>query len=86
MVEIQRPIESIRELRRPLLILHSPADDTVPIEQAGKIFQTALHPKSFVSLDQADHLLTRPADAQWVASMIRAWVEPYLDPLTESES
>lgn len=85
-LEIQRPIESIRELRRPLLILHSPADDTVPIEQAGKIFQTALHPKSFVSLDQADHLLTRPADAQWVASMIRAWVEPYLDSPTDPES
>lgn len=74
----QHQAERIRELRRPLLVLHSPLDDTVPIEEAGRIFQTALHPKSFVSLDRADHLLSRTADARWVAGMIAAWAAPYL--------
>lgn len=82
----QRQVDRIRELRRPLLVLHSPLDDTVPIEEAGRIFQTALHPKSFVSLDSTDHLLTRPQDAQWVAGMIRAWAEPYLAAVDSSGS
>lgn len=84
--EAQPQIDRIRELRRPLLVLHSPLDATVPIDEAGRIFQTALHPKSFVSLDSADHLLTRPQDAQWVAGMIRAWAEPYLGIVGESST
>lgn len=78
-LEAQRQEPRVRELRRPLLVLHSPLDATVPIEEAGKIFQAALHPKSFVSLDRADHLLTRPTDTQWLANMICAWVAPYLE-------
>ncbi|MDR3518373.1 MAG: alpha/beta hydrolase [Azospirillaceae bacterium] len=68
----------IAALHRPLLILHSPIDQTVGVENAGAIFQAARHPKSFVALDGADHLLTRPADAEYAATVIAAWVSRYL--------
>ena len=70
--------ERIRNLRRPLLILHSPQDATVSIDNAGAIFQAARHPKSFVSLAGADHLLSRREDAEFVAAMIAAWSRRYL--------
>ncbi|WP_170285170.1 alpha/beta hydrolase family protein, partial [Microvirga aerophila] len=63
----------IAHLDRPLLVLHSPRDEVVSVESAGVIFQAARHPKSFVSLDTADHLLTRAADAEYAATMIAAW-------------
>lgn len=68
----------IANLRRALLVLHSPTDDVVSIDNAAEIFQTARHPKSFVSLDGADHLLTRRADADYAAAVIAAWAGPYL--------
>lgn len=68
----------IARLRRPLLILHSPGDMTVGIDNATRIFVAAKHPKSFVSLDDADHLLTRPADADYAAAVIAAWASRYL--------
>ena len=68
----------ISGLGRALLILHSPVDDIVSIDNAAEIFQTARHPKSFVSLDQADHLLTRQADADYAAAMIAAWASRYV--------
>jgi uncharacterized OsmC-like protein/alpha/beta superfamily hydrolase len=68
----------IAALHRPLLVLHSPLDLTVSIENATSIFVAAKHPKSFISLDHADHLLTRPADASYVAEMIAAWASRYL--------
>lgn len=68
----------IGALGRPLLILHSPADDTVPIGNATGIFVNARHPKSFVSLDDADHLLRRRSDADYAATMIAAWSGRYL--------
>jgi uncharacterized OsmC-like protein/fermentation-respiration switch protein FrsA (DUF1100 family) len=67
-------------LRKALLIMHSPTDDTVGIDNATKIFVAAKHPKSFVSLAGADHLLTNRADALYVADVIAAWAERYLDP------
>jgi putative redox protein len=70
--------ERIAALRRPLLVLHAPLDDTVGIDNAAAIFQAAWHPKSFVSLDDADHLLTRPADAGYVADVIATWAARYL--------
>ena len=70
--------EHIAALGRPLLILHSPADGVVDISEATRIFMAAKHPKSFVSLDQADHLLTDPRDARWVAGLIAAWAERFL--------
>ncbi len=70
----------IAQLRHPLLVLHSPVDQTVGIENASSIFLAAKHPKSFVSLDNADHLLTREADATYAAEMIASWASRYLEP------
>ena len=75
----KRPILGlVKELRRPLLIFHAPGDLTVGIENASQLFVAARHPKSFVSLDDADHLLTRKEDARFVASVIGGWVSRYL--------
>jgi len=65
-------------MRKPLLILHSPLDGTVGIDHAARIFQAARHPKSFVSLDQADHLLTRPEEAGFAAQVIAGWASRYI--------
>lgn len=67
------------KLRKPLLILHSPVDEIVGIENAGRIYDRAKHPKSFVSLDNADHLLTQNKDARYAARTIAAWAERYLE-------
>lgn len=68
----------IAGLKRALLVLHSPVDDIVSIDNASGIFQTARHPKSFVSLDHADHLLTDRADADYAAAVIAAWAGRYV--------
>lgn len=72
----------VAALRRPLLLLHAPLDDVVGVEHATRLFRAAKHPKSFVSLDEADHLLTRAEDGNYVASMIAAWASRYLHPLS----
>lgn len=69
----------IAELRKALLIFHSPSDEIVGIENASRIFTAAKHPKSFVSLAGADHLLSRRSDSAYVANVIHAWAERYLD-------
>lgn len=68
----------IAALKRPLLVIHAPGDDTVRVENAAQIFAAAWHPKSFVSLDGADHLLTQRRDADYVAEIITAWSSRYL--------
>jgi uncharacterized OsmC-like protein/pimeloyl-ACP methyl ester carboxylesterase len=68
----------IHDLGRPLLVLHAPGDEIVEIENARRIFQAARHPKSFVSLDGADHLLTRHEDATFVAEVVSGWCSRYL--------
>ncbi|MGA2403075.1 MAG: bifunctional alpha/beta hydrolase/OsmC family protein [Syntrophobacteraceae bacterium] len=70
--------EAIRALRRPLLIFHSPVDRIVSIDQAAKIFAASRHPKSFISLDKADHLLSNQSDSLYVGSVLAAWVSKYL--------
>ncbi len=70
--------KAIRNLKKALLIFHSPVDNTVGIDNAAKIFQYARHPKSFISLDQADHLLMNASDARYVGAMIASWVRKYL--------
>jgi putative redox protein len=70
--------EQIRTLRRALLVMHSPTDNTVGITNASKIFQAARHPRSFVSLEGADHLLTGRNQATRAARIISAWADPYL--------
>lgn len=72
---------NIRSLRKPLLIFHSPTDETVDISNAGLIFAAALHPKSFVSLFGADHLLSRPTDSEYVGLLLAAWATKYLGEL-----
>jgi putative redox protein len=68
----------IRELRRALLVMHSPTDNTVGIANASEIFRAARHPRSFVSLEGADHLLTGRNQASRAARIISAWADPYL--------
>ena len=75
----QKPAETIAKLRKALLVLHSPRDAIVDIDNAAKIFLAAKHPKSFVSLDDADHLLLRPEDAAYVAEVLAAWASRYVD-------
>ena len=70
--------EAIRNLRRPILIFHSPLDQVVSIDNAAKIFTAARHPKSFISLDKADHLLSNREDSLYVGSVLGAWVSKYL--------
>lgn len=74
-----RLLPAIASLERALIVFHSPVDDTVGIEHARTIFQTANHPKSFVSLDKADHLLLEnKRDAQYVGNVLAAWGDRYL--------
>ncbi len=78
--------QRIAELRRPLLVLHAPLDQIVPVDNARRIFEAAKHPKSYISLDDADHLLTKPGDARYAATVIAAWAARYLDEADEPEA
>ena len=75
----QMLLARVKDLRKALLVLQSPTDDTVGIDNATRIFLAAKHPKSFVSLADADHLLTRRADALYAAHVIAAWAERYVE-------
>lgn len=68
---------AIRDLKRPLMVMHAPLDEIVGIDNAGQIFQTARHPKSFISLDGADHLLSDPEQARYAGELIAAWASKY---------
>ncbi|MGB5558447.1 MAG: bifunctional alpha/beta hydrolase/OsmC family protein [Paracoccaceae bacterium] len=70
---------AIAGLKRALLVLHAPRDEIVSIDNAAQIFIAAKHPKSFVTLDDADHMISRPEDAEYAAEVIAAWVGRYLD-------
>ncbi len=72
-------VESIRALKKAFLIMHAPQDNIVSVREAEKIYQAASHPKSFVSLDDADHLLSRKHDADYVASLISSWSSRFLE-------
>lgn len=77
-LEAQPMPDQLRQLRSALLVMHAPLDAIVEIENASEIFLNALHPKSFVSLDSADHLLTNRDDAAYAAQLIAAWAKRYL--------
>ena len=84
----QKLQECLGSLRKALLVFHSPTDDIVGIDNASRIFTHAKHPKSFVSLAGADHLLSKKSDAVYVANVIAAWADRYLDQpevMTEEE-
>jgi uncharacterized OsmC-like protein/alpha-beta hydrolase superfamily lysophospholipase len=75
----------IANLHKALLVFHSPTDDTVGIDNASHIFLAAKHPKSFISLAGADHLISRASDAAYVANVIAAWAERYLDMAADAQ-
>lgn len=77
-LEKHKSLSYLKDIHAAFLIFHSPQDTTVDIENARFVFTAARHPKNFISLDQADHLLTHPADAIYVADIIRSWVDRYL--------
>ncbi|MGB0867021.1 MAG: alpha/beta fold hydrolase, partial [Granulosicoccaceae bacterium] len=77
--------EQIAGLKRALLVMHAPLDNIVSIDEASAIFSAAKHPKSFVSLDKADHLLSKPQDAAFAGRVIAAWAQQHLEDLAEPE-
>lgn len=79
-------LQHIAKLRRPLIVFHSPVDSIVPVAEAGAIFGAAKHPKSYVSLDKADHLLSNKADAVYVAKTLAAWAARYIEVPTEEHA
>lgn len=79
-------LDHIKELGKALLVFHSPVDQIVSIDEATRIYVAAKHPKSFITLDQADHLLSDKGDANYVAAVITAWVSRYLADSFSSES
>ncbi|MGF1864821.1 alpha/beta fold hydrolase [Enterovibrio norvegicus] len=87
--DIRAENDDIENLRVPLLVMHSPIDSIVLIKEAEKIYTRAKHPKSFVTLDTADHLLSNKDDAQYVAELIAAWSQRYIDkasPIKEADA
>jgi putative redox protein len=70
-------LHTVKSLRKAVLVLHSPIDTTVGVDNARHLFEAARHPKSFVSLDGADHLLSRPADASYAGNVIATWASRY---------
>lgn len=83
-VRSQKLDQALGSLHKALLVLHAPLDQTVGIENASAIFTAAKHPKSFVTLDSADHLLTKAADADYAAGIIAAWAGRYLETAEET--
>ena len=78
-LEDQRVLQAVQGLDRPLLVMHSPVDSVVDIDHARRIYEAAKHPRSFISLDDADHLLIRkPADAEYAAEVMAAWAGRYV--------
>jgi len=84
-IRSQPQMQRIAALRKALLVMQAPGDTLVGIDNATAIFRAAKHPKSFVSLDDADHFLTKPADAAYAAEVIAAWASRYI-PFTEPAS
>lgn len=77
--DLEQSKSMIGNLKKALLVMHSPIDTTVGISEAEKIYNDAKHPKSFVSLDNADHLVTNKEDAEYIASTIAAWASRYIE-------
>ena len=81
----QKLIEKVENLKKALLIFHSPFDNVVGIDNAGELFLAAKHPKSYISLDKADHMLSDPLDSSYVGSVIASWVSKYTGSFDEDE-
>lgn len=76
----QNVLAHVARLNKPLLVMHAPLDQTVGVENAARIFIAAKHPKSFISLDTADHLLSNAGDARYAADVLAAWGARYMEP------
>jgi len=74
----QKVIDAARDLKRALLVMHAPLDEQVSVDNASALFLAAKHPKSFISLDSADHLITRNEDATYAADVLCSWADRYL--------
>ncbi len=85
-LQTQDPSESIRNLDAALLVMHSPRDTVVGIDNAAEIYKLAKHPKNFISLEPADHLLSSKEDSLYAAEMIASWAKRYLNISAEEES
>lgn len=70
--------QGVRKLRKALLIMHSPVDQQVAVEEASRLYQSAMHPKSFISLDDADHLLSRERDSRYAGHVLAAWASRFI--------
>jgi len=86
-LKAQQPKKIISEIRKPLLVMHSPQDTVVGVENAAKIYQSAMHPKNFLSLDGADHLMSDKSDSNYAGKMIAYWIKAQIgsDQNTEKE-
>jgi len=85
-IENQKLTKAIGSMRKALAVFHSPVDRVVSIDNAADIYRAARHPKSFISLDDADHLLSRREDADYVATVLAAWAERYLPKRTDEKT
>ncbi|MEO1015294.1 MAG: alpha/beta fold hydrolase [Pseudomonadota bacterium] len=85
-IEGAKVTDALAALRKPVLILHAPFDETVGIDNASKLFLAAKHPKSFISLDTANHLLSNPKDARYAAEAIAAWAGRFVDAPADAET
>jgi len=77
-INMQDILSALSSSKKAYLVMHSPLDETVSINHAGEIYKALKHPKSFISLDGADHLVSRAKDAKYLSNMIAAWVEQYI--------
>lgn len=77
-VRSQSVRDGIRSLRKALLVMHSPIDELVPVKEAARIYSSAMHPKSFISLDDADHLLTDEKDSRYAGHVLAAWASRFI--------
>lgn len=84
-LEEHRLLAQLKDLDRAALVMHSPVDRIVDIDHARRLFDALRHPKSFVSLDDANHLLSRKADAEYAADVLAAWASRYIDQATEPD-
>ena len=78
-VQLKKMATKIKDLRKAIMIMHSPQDEIVEIENAAKIYHAAFHPKSFVTLDGTDHMLSNKEDAFYAGSVIASWVKRYIN-------
>ncbi|NNE26273.1 MAG: OsmC family protein [Saprospiraceae bacterium] len=77
-VQLKKMATKIKDLRKAIMIMHSPQDEIVEIENAAKIYHAAFHPKSFVTLDGTDHMLSNKEDAFYAGAVIASWVKRYI--------